>query len=69
VTVESNRAAGGVTWRWFWNGMQFENHFAYGSQIQAAFYFGTSATLNPTDGQRLLSRGRGWRPRLADRAL
>ena len=49
VTVESNRAAGGVTWRWFWNGMQFENHFAYGSQIQAAFYFGASATLNPTE--------------------
>ena len=49
VTVESNKAAGGVTWRWFWNGMQFENHFAYGSEIQAAFYFGTSATLNPTE--------------------
>ncbi len=49
VTVESNKAAGGATWRWFWNGMQFENHFAYGSQIQAAFYFGTSATLNPTE--------------------
>jgi len=49
VTVESNKAAGGVTWRWFWNGMQFENHFGYGSQIQAAFYFGTSSTLNPTE--------------------
>ena len=49
VTVESNKAAGGVTWRWSWNGMQFENHFAYGSQIQAAFYFGTSSTLNPNE--------------------
>jgi hypothetical protein len=27
VTVESNKVAGGVTWRWFWNGMEFENHF------------------------------------------
>jgi hypothetical protein len=33
VTVESNKAAGGVTWRWFWNGMQFENHDVYGSEI------------------------------------
>jgi hypothetical protein len=49
VTVESNKAAGGVTWRWFWNGMQFENHFAYGSQIQAAFYFGTGPNLNPNE--------------------
>ena len=49
VTVESNQAAGGVTWRWFWNGMQFENHFAYGSQIQAAFYFGTGPNLNPNE--------------------
>jgi hypothetical protein len=39
VTVESNKAAGGVTWRWFWNGMQFENHFGFGGEIQAAFYF------------------------------
>jgi hypothetical protein len=49
VTVESNQAAGGVTWRWFWNGMQFEDHFAYGSQIQAAFYFGTGPNLNPNE--------------------
>jgi hypothetical protein len=49
VTVESNKAAGGVTWRWFWNGVQFENHFAYGSQIQAAFYFGTGPNLNPNE--------------------
>src|SRR5262249_8449605 len=27
VTVESNAVAGGVIWRWDWNGMQFENHF------------------------------------------
>jgi hypothetical protein len=32
VTVESNKAAGGVTWRWFWNGMQFENHFGFGGE-------------------------------------
>src|ERR1700693_3188926 len=24
VTIESNQASGGVTWRWFLNGMQFE---------------------------------------------
>jgi hypothetical protein len=56
VTVESNQAAGGVTWRWFWNGMQFENHFAYGSQIQAAFYFGTGPNLNPNEA------GNGYAP-------
>jgi hypothetical protein len=39
VTVESNKVAGGVTWRWFWNGMEFENHNGYGSEIQAAFYY------------------------------
>ena len=49
VTVESNKVAGGVTWRWFWNGMEFENHFGYGGEIQAAFYFGTSSTLNPNE--------------------
>jgi hypothetical protein len=49
VTVESNKVAGGVTWRWFWNGMQFENHFGYGSEIQAAFYFGTGPSLNPNE--------------------
>jgi hypothetical protein len=49
VTVESNKAAGGVTWRWFWNGMEFENHFGYGGEIQAAFYFGNSSTLNPNE--------------------
>lgn len=49
VTVESNEVAGGVTWRWYWNGMQFENHFGYGGEIQAAFYFGTSSTLNPNE--------------------
>lgn len=49
VTVESNKVAGGVTWRWSWNGMQFENHFGYGGEIQAAFYFGMSSTLNPNE--------------------
>ena len=60
VTVESNKAAGGVTWRWFWNGMQFENHDVYGSEIQAAFYFGTGPNLNPTEaGDGYLSGGNG----------
>jgi hypothetical protein len=36
--------------------MQFENHFAYGSQIQAAFYFGTGPNLNPTEA------GNGYAP-------
>jgi hypothetical protein len=49
VTVESNKVAGGVTWRWFWNGMEFENHFGYGGEIQAAFYFGNSSALNPNE--------------------
>jgi hypothetical protein len=49
VTVESNKAAGGVTWRWFWNGMQFENHFGFGGEIQAAFYFVGRPELNPNE--------------------
>jgi hypothetical protein len=49
VTVESNKAAGGVTWRWFWNGMQFENHFGFGGEIQAAFYFVGKPELNPNE--------------------
>jgi len=49
VTVESNKAAGGVTWRWYWNGMQFENHFGFGAEIQAAFYFGNGPNLNPNE--------------------
>ena len=49
ITVESNKVAGGVTWRWFWNGMEFENHFGYGGEIQAAFYFGNSSALNPNE--------------------
>ena len=49
VTVESNEVAGGVTWRWYWNGMQFENHFGFGAEIQAAFYFGTGPNLNPNE--------------------
>jgi hypothetical protein len=49
VTVESNKAAGGVTWRWFWNGTQFENHFGFGGEIQAAFYFVGRPELNPDE--------------------
>jgi len=49
VTVESNKAAGGVTWRWFWNGMQFENHLGFGGEIQAAFYFVGRPELNPNE--------------------
>jgi hypothetical protein len=49
VTVESNKAAGGVTWRWYWNGMQFENHFGFGGEIQAAFYFVGRPELNPNE--------------------
>src|SRR5262249_3226776 len=48
VTVESNKVAGGVTWRWFWNGMEFENHFGYGGEIQAAFYY-DNGPLNPNE--------------------
>ena len=49
MTVESNKAAGGVTWRWFWNGMKFENHFGFGGEIQAAFYFVGRPELNPNE--------------------
>src|SRR5437870_1597908 len=34
VTVQSNEVAGGVVWRWFWNGGECENNFAYGGGIQ-----------------------------------
>src|SRR5438552_2107634 len=49
ITVESNKVAGGVVWRWFWNGVEFENNFAYGGEIQAAFYVGDNPNLNPTE--------------------
>ena len=49
VTVQSNLVAGGAVWRWFWNGVQFVNHSDYGREIQAAFSYGTSADLNPTE--------------------
>jgi hypothetical protein len=48
VTVQSNAVAGGTTWRWYWNGIQFLNHGDYGREIQGAFYFGTSL-LNPNE--------------------
>jgi hypothetical protein len=56
ITVESNKVAGGVVWRWFWNGMEFENNFAYGGEIQAAFYFGNNPNLNPTEAGDLYQR-------------
>jgi hypothetical protein len=49
VTVQSNEVAGGATWRWFWNGVQFLNHADYGREIQAAFYYGTTPDLNPNE--------------------
>jgi len=49
ITVESNKVAEGVVWRWFWNGVEFENNFAYGGEIQAAFYVGDNPNLNPTE--------------------
>ena len=56
ITVESNKVAGGVVWRWFWNGMECENNFAYGGEIQAAFYFGNNPNLNPTEAGDLYQR-------------
>jgi hypothetical protein len=54
VTVESNQVAGGATWRWTWNGVQFINHTDYGREIQGAFYFGARQDVNPTEaGDRL----------------
>jgi hypothetical protein len=60
VTVESNKVAGGVTWRWSWNGMEFENHNGYGAEIQAAFYFGSGPDLDPNEaGDGYLDGGNG----------
>ena len=41
VNLESNAVAGGVVWRWFWNGLQFVNNADYGREIQAAFENGS----------------------------
>jgi hypothetical protein len=56
ITVQSNAVAGGATWRWFWNGTQFVNNFAYGRQIQADFYYPTSPDYNPTEAGDSLPR-------------
>jgi len=52
--VQSNEVAGGATWRWFWNGVQFLNHADYGREIQGAFYYGTSL-LNPNEAGDLMT--------------
>ena len=53
VTVESNAVAGGSTWRWLWNGVEFLNHNDYGRETQSAFYF-DGTQLNPNEaGDRL----------------
>jgi hypothetical protein len=39
VTVESNAVAGGVLWRWTWNGVEFIDHPNYGGAVQSAFYY------------------------------
>jgi hypothetical protein len=50
VQVQSNAVAGGATWRWSWNGVQFLNNRDYGRQIQAAFYYPpTSGAYNPNE--------------------
>ena len=50
VQVQSNAVAGGVTWRWFWNGVQFINNGDFGREIQAAFYYPpTSQAYNPNE--------------------
>jgi len=56
VTVQSNAVAGGTTWRWYWNGVQFLNHGDYGREIQGAFYFGTSL-LNPNEAGDFMTFG------------
>jgi hypothetical protein len=49
ITVESNAVAGGVVWRWFWNGVQFINNGDYGREIQSDFYYPASSNYNPTE--------------------
>jgi hypothetical protein len=57
VQVQSNAVAGGVVWRWFWNGMEFVNNADYGRQIQAAFYYPpNSGTYNPNEAGDYYSR-------------
>ena len=54
VTVQSNAVAGGSTWRWFWNGVEFLNHNDFGREIQSAFYFDGPQLINPNEaGDRL----------------
>lgn len=57
VQVQSNAVAGGVVWRWIWNGMEFVNNDDYGREIQAAFYYPpTSGTYNPNEAGDYYSR-------------
>jgi hypothetical protein len=49
VKVESNAVAGGVIWRWFWNGVQFINNADYGRQVQTDFYYPASPNYNPNE--------------------
>jgi hypothetical protein len=57
VAVQSNAVAGGMVWRWFWNGTQFINNNDYGRQIQAAFYYPPSdGSWNPNEAGDYYSR-------------
>lgn len=53
VTVQSNAVAGGATWRWTHQGVQYLNMFDYGRQMQSALFFcdwpGPTACFNPTE--------------------
>jgi hypothetical protein len=48
VSIQSNLAAGGALWRWYWQGLQFVNIDDYGREIQSAFFFNSGAS-NPTE--------------------
>lgn len=70
VTVESNKVAGGVTWRWTWNGMEFENHNGFGSEIQGSILFWQRAKFeSERGGGRILRRGANGRQWVASAAL
>lgn len=56
VTVQSNAVAGGSTWRWFWNGLEFINNSDYGRQIQNAFYPTNDQNVNPNEAGDLYAR-------------